>query len=334
MSANRVGASSRGRIPLEYYSTSGVLVRAAQLTLDGFRFHGSSTRSGGPTLRCAAAQNQVSYPGNFGAGISSATLENWYAVFACANGDTDQVTFVVMPFLRCRTVPGSGVVTFNKTGEGQHTAVAATYNWANDVLAGTEVLVINESGSRVNGWSGRVARCTANTNAQLTLDDAGTIGFGDYLLPAPPGWRHYGYVGSFYVDTAEVRNFADDGKNVRSYGVNNTDPDWTTSGAMASYISVTWAGYVSPLSLGVWFYAVGSLSTASLGSWATYFSTDSSDHKQNDWYCNKEGTATSTYVGMFCQSLAYTQEMWVKMAGSLVASRISNTLQLRGWIEP
>lgn len=120
-----------------------------------------------------------------------------------------------MPFLRVGSVAGS-VVTLNKAGEGISTVQAKTYSWsATNNLAGVKCLVIGENGN----WSGRVATITANTTTTVTLDVIGALAFGDFLLPAPPGYTEFGYMGTFYNDTAEVRNIYDTGSIAKSYGV-------------------------------------------------------------------------------------------------------------------
>ena len=56
-----------------------------------------------------------------------------------------------------------------------------------------------------------MAKVTANTATSVTLDTIGAVGPKCFLLPAPAGWDHYRYCATFYVDTAEVRNFFDAG---------------------------------------------------------------------------------------------------------------------------
>ena len=319
---------------MEYLSASSIRIRERVAVMNGFRFHGRGTRRRGPVYPFASYPLSASWPGDLGASASAVTLESWYALFAVANAGDAAATLKLMPFIRARTVPGLGVVTFNKGGENIHSAIAQTYSWLTSALVGADVLVITESSPRVNGWSGRLTTVTANTNAQMTLQDAGTIGALDWLLVAPPGYAHYRYMGSVYVDTAELRNLADDGRLVGSRGVDVTDPNFPTAGAIVAYAEVDFGGYVPPLATGVIVNFVASLSTASLGSFAQYLSHDSSSHDIAEQYRDKEGTATLTLSDYYQCAFSFGQQLYALTAGSLAASRANGKLQIRGWVEP
>ena len=134
--------------------------------------------------------------------MTATTFENWYAVFACADNGDATATLKVMPFLRAGVVSGSNI-PLSRAGEGIYVTASQSYAWTStNNLAGTDLLVISENG----GFSGRVTTVTANSTSQITATTIGSITEGDYLLPAPPGFDHYVYLGSFYEDTAEVRN--------------------------------------------------------------------------------------------------------------------------------
>lgn len=323
-----VGFASGPRDSIVYVNATSVRVSRQNAAMGGFRFRGQYTNGAAPTF-AMPANKVVSTSTGLGA-ESAVRTENWYAVFACANsGGT--VSLKLMPFLRAGTVAGSNVPLI-KAGEAVHALTATTYAWgATNNLAGVECLVITEGGE----FSGRVTTITANVAGQVTLASIGTVAAYDFLLPAPPGFEHFCYLGSFYFDTAEVRNIADAGVVVKAKMVNLADPDFTASGAIGTAVRLNFGGYISPLATAVVVKDTHTLSTASTGNHAGYFWHDSSSHTIQENFEQKTSTGNETFVWDGIElPFSQWQDIWYSTGGSLAASRAGATLEVKGWIEP
>jgi hypothetical protein len=295
----------------------------------GFRFRGRYLNPFG--IYYAAPVTKVASLTTHMPVLSATASENWYAVFGAGDGDTDSpFTFRIMPFLRAGTVTGSNVQLV-AAGEGQSAPAEKSYAWtASNNLAGTDLLVISENGA----YSGRVTQVTANSASQITLADIGTVATGDTFLPAPPDAAHYGYICSFYRDTAEVRNIYDTGTLVKSKGIYVLNSGIET-GSVAAWTLVNTNGYICPLATGVVLDANSVLSTASLGSLAEYFSPDSSSHTVQSEFRQKSGTAVESVVFSNVQiPFLYPYHFYYSNAGTLAASRITGRFHITGWFEP
>lgn len=333
-----VGLAGRSRV--SYYTATSVMVSVPQkIPMAGFRVFGQYTKGRAPVFNTGAnGCTTVSTSTNLGA-ETSVHAANWYAVFAVANAD-GVVSFKLMPFLRVGSVTGS-VATLNYAGEGSgaHSIAAATYAWGStNNLAGADCLVINETiGGRSNCLSGRVASITANTGTTVTLDTIGSVGAYDFLLPAPPGFAHYVYLGCFYSDTSgtDIRNIADSGTLAKSYGTYSQDPNWVASGVMAK-AEISLGGYISPLATGVVLSNEYSLSTASTGEVYCNFDLDSSAHTIHQDTCSKQSTPTVNYQDYGIQlPFSFKQSFYFAVVNAgLGASRSGGKLFIRGWIEP
>ncbi|MGH8381739.1 hypothetical protein [Pseudomonas sp.] len=313
---------------IRYASASSVTMHAKTACMGEFRFMAGFTGGRGRVLPMAT---QIASTAPAGLGAESAfRTENWYAGFACANAGDTTATIKTMPFLRVRSVAGL-VVNLNKAGEGIHTAQAQTYAWgATNNLAGRKCLVISEGG----GFSGRVATITANVAGSITLDVVGALAFGDMLLPAPPGFTEFGYLGSFYMDTAEVRNIYDSGSIVKSKGIFIQSP--STNGSIpAPGVQINCAGYICPLATAVIIDSTAVLSTASTGDAAEYYDPDSGNHIVQTKYSVKSlGTSVSYVHDGVTVPFLYPQYFYYYNAGALAASRTTSQLNVTGWIEP
>ncbi|UVL22383.1 hypothetical protein [Pseudomonas donghuensis] len=313
---------------VRYASASSVTMHANTACMGEFRFMGGFTGGRGRVLPLAT---QIASTAPAGLGAESAfRTENWYAAFACANSGDSTATIKTMPYLRVHSVAGLDV-NLNKAGEGIHTAQAQTYAWtANNNLSGRKCLVISEGG----GYSGRVATITANVPGKITLDNVGTLAFGDFLLPAPPGFTEFGYLGSFYMDTAEVRNIYDSGSIVKSKGIFVQSP--STNGSIpAPGVQINCAGYICPLATAVILDSSANMSTASTGDVAEYFDVDGGNHIVQTGYVVKSISTSATYIfdGITVPFL-YPWRFNYANAGSLAASRVSSQLNMTGWLEP
>jgi len=324
----------RGRI--NYYSGTEVeVIVPNEIIMGGFRFMGNYKKKRAPMYSSGVSYRAVvSNVTDLGAETVAET-DNWYAVFACADdGDTD-VTYKLMPFIRVGSVAGS-VCTLNYGGENSHTITPATYTWGANSLAGVECLVINEGSN--NRFSGRVTTITANTTTTVTLNAIGSVGAYDYLLPAPPGFDHYCYLGSFYNDSGSAPyNIADNGIMAMSYMSDNQDPNWVAAGAVAGPPGnkVMWGGYVSPLAGGIIMRSALSTSTSAGGDIYTNFSHDSSNHVIGVHTYYKNATAgTSTQMAFLNINFSIGQFMYYWVDGPLAAQRILGQIRAQGWIEP
>jgi len=335
-----LNVATSNRAAVRYQSPTSVSISCARnILMGGFRFFGQYSKGRAPMFsRASGGQQAVSLTSDLGA-ESAAHLDGWYAVFACANDGDAAPVFKLMPCLRAGSVLGSQV-TLCSAAEGIHTNTATTYNWsAVNNLNGVDCLVINETvDGRANAFSGRVTTITANTTTTVTLGTVGTVGTLDWLLPAPPGFDHYCYQGMFYYETpGDVRNIGDSGQLVKAKMINIADPDWSATGqvgTIASPVALSFGGYISPLATAVVVAETASFSTASLGSYASYYDIDGGQHVVQSTYGQKEGTPTETmfYDGItlpFC----FSQTTYYSNDGSLIAQRTGGQLEIKGWIE-
>jgi hypothetical protein len=311
-----------------YNNATSVKVFRNHAVMGGFRFRGQYSKGRAPMFPMPASKI-ASVATGLGA-ESTARTESWYAVFACANAGDSTATLKVMPFLRAGTVSGSNVPLI-KAGEGVHALTAQTYAWsAANNLAGVECLVITEGGK----FSGRTTTITANIAGQVTLASVGTVAAYDFLLPAPPGFEHFVYLGSFYFDTAEVRNIADAGVVVKAKMIQLADPNFTVSGAVASWTELRFGGYICPLASAVVVQDTHTLSTASTGDHASYFGSDASDHEIQANYEKKTSSTSDAYVWDGVElPFAQWQSIWYKNGGSLAAQRSAAKIEIKGWLE-
>lgn len=275
---------------ITYKDATSVYIHSAQFPMGGFRFHGSYKKSQVKSFPASATPISCSTSSDLAFGMSSVVLENWYAVFACANDGDANATLKIVPFLRADSVATS-VVTLRKAGENVHSSSPQTYTWAAGALDGLECLVISETvDGRANAFSGRVATITASTATNITLDTIGTVAVNDWLLPAPNGFDNYRYCGAFYVDTAEVRNIADSGSYVASRGI--FDQSGTNTGSIAAPGELrNISGYISPLATAVMLHSYCIINTAAVGSFVENFALDGSNHDVATHYVTKVDTS-------------------------------------------
>lgn len=323
------------RDALQYASSISVRVFRNFATMGGFRFRGQYTKGYVPTF--PMPENKTASLGaHLGAGMTSATFENWYAVFACANDGDAVATIKIMPFLRINTVtddPVYGYVcTLNKAGELVSGQVSSPgYNWANNALTDSDCLVISENG----GYSGRVARILNNSTTHVSLDVGGAISPLDWLLPAPPGFDHYVYLGSFYFDTAEVRNIYDTGTLVKAKMVTLPTASQGVGAHPAPGITMDAAGYICPLASAIVMDSTCYLAAGEAGQeFAEYYDPDGGNHDVDSRYLTTETTLPQACVFSNIQvPFLYFQKFNYKNAGSRAAGRTGGQLATTGWIE-
>lgn len=321
----------RGRV--NYNTVTSVRVDGIpdRIAMGGFRFMGNYLKSQGrlvPTGLGAASHAVVDMSTQL-AGLNTSELDNWYAVFACSNPGSAAVSFRLVPYFRCLSRSGN-VITLGHGGENRNASpVAQTYDMAANAFAGVECLVINQGLE----FSGRTTTITANTTTTITLADGTGIAALDFLLPAPPGFSEYHYLGTAYWETpGEWRNIADSGAKVNARMVNMDEVG--ASGALTN-AKVRLGGNISPLALGFVGRIVESLSTASTGAVSELISHDGANHGVFQFFLTKEATATVTGVEMI-DGLCFSKEqaMWITSGGSLSGSVVSRGILCYGWIEP
>lgn len=331
-----LGSGQGNRNAMNFFNGTTIGVKGKSYTMGGFRMHGTYYRDGVPSFTTPDFLTGVVIDDNLPFAMSS-TEPGWYAVFATGDlGDTE-VKFQIMPFLRVGSV-ASNVVTLNSAVENVTTVIAQTYTWAVDAMVGTEVQVINETlSSRPNAFSGRVDTITANTAGTVTLDDAGGLAFGDWILPAPNNKDHYRYCGAFLYEDAgggaeEIRNISDSSSTVRSKMANlNSAP----TGSQATVTRLYFAGGISPLATGVIVKENSTFSTTTIGNYVSNYDSDASDHTMHATLDRKETTATMTIIkdGIFLP-FSFGQEVFYANGDTLAAERTGGTIEVKGWLEP
>ena len=323
-------AAGGARDAVVYAGAQSVSVFRNFATMGGFRFRGQYTKGKVPTFAMPSSKT-VTLPGSLG-GMTATTFENWYAIFACANDGDATATLKVMPFLRAGVVSGSNI-PLSRAGEGIYVTSTQTYAWtATNNLAGTDLLAIAENG----GFSGRVTTITANSTSSITVSTIGSITEGDYMLPAPPGFEHYVYLGSFYEDTDEVRNIYDSGTLVKGKMIFLLSPNVPT-GAIAGPPGETFncAGYICPLATAVVLDSSCILSTASAGDYAEYFDGDGANHILQSCVVYKDNASNMSNIFDNIQvPFLYFQTFNFYNDGSLDVARIDGQLNVTGWFEP
>lgn len=318
------------RDALVYRNSTSMTVSRRHATMGGFRYRGQYSKGRAPTFPMPASTQATCSPSGLGAETAFRT-ENWYAAFACANDGDATAVIKTMPFLRVGSVAGN-VITLNKAGEGVHTVTAPTYAWsATNNLAGVECLVISEAG----GWSGRVTTITANASGTVAVAAPGSLAFGDFLLPAPPGFEHFVYLASWYMDTAEVRNIYDSGTLAKGKMIYIASPSVAAGSFAAPGQVMNCAGYISPLATAVVLDSSCVLSTASTGGYAEYFDPDGANHIVHSEFVEKtNGGSLSVAFANVQIPFLYHQKFNYYNAGTLAATRTSGQLNITGWIEP
>lgn len=323
---------------ITYRDTTSVYIRGLrQVVMGGFRFMGQYTKEFASYGKFASYPVIADVDTDLGA-QSSVALSNWYAVFAVMNDGSNEAAVKIMPFLRVKSV-ASSVCTLGEAGESANVSNTKTYSFTENNLAGVDCLVINETiDSRANAFSGRVTTITANTTTSVTLETIGNVGAYDYLLPAPPGFDHYCYLGSFYMDTAEVRNIADTGTLVGSTGVVvATKPDGTSvalGGALGSGgVDLVLSGYIAPLATSCLIRMTQTISAGNVGTMGLQIGHDNS-HATHDFITYNDQTAARTYSYTDIEvPFSFWQKINVRSFGTQEANT-TRTVGARGWIEP
>lgn len=320
---------NQGRHVIQYQSGSGVNFNGLKrVAMGGFRFRGSYIGDPGPVIDLPTSK--IIDFGDHLSVLSSVEANQWYACFAVADEGDATVTYKIMPYLRVKSVAAS-VVTLGEFKEAAASPDDASYAWtADNNLNGADVLIISRNGE----FSGDVTTASANTTDTITLADVTSFAANDMLLPAPVGFDYYHYLGSFYRESTEVRNFYDTGSLIKSKGVNIPLPTGVEAGT-ESITQLTFIGHISPLATGVTYETSCVFSTSSTGDFAEYVSPDSSSHTVQTNYTFKGFTSSLSVIHHFdVVPFLLPQLIFYTNAGSISSLRSSGIIRPVGWIEP
>lgn len=326
-----------------YYGPYSIqIVGETSFAMGGFRSRGQYKRDRVPVFPAPAFTSEARHIISAGDGTTTQddlgveTLHAkscWYAAFACADDGDSEAVFKLMPYFKVGSVAGS-VVTLNISGEASRTVSAKSHTMPTNGLVGAECLVITETlNSRENAFSHRLTTVTANTGTTITLDDVGSMDEFDYFLVAPPGFDHYRYLGSFYIDSSEVRNIADTGTIVHSRGSTNSNA--SINGLIgASGVDMFCDGYISPLAAGMLIQWSEALSTSETGrAYSTWGMDYLHDSVSVSWA--KTSTAADA-VDLHGGIVPFIFQPMVnfRSAGALNTANNNRSMKMYGWIEP
>ena len=334
--------TSNGRSRVNYWTGTAVEVWVPDdILMAGFRANGQYKKPFGKSFPVPGENGRVTV--SFGSQLGAETtaqLNCWYAVFAVANDGDAEASFRLMPFVRAGGLTGD-TVSFTYGGEGvnAYSNNPVTFSWPTDSLNGSDCLVVTEGGG--NRFSGRVTTIYDSAAGSLSLSDVtGTPGFTvgafDFLLPAPPGWDHYCYLGSVYFESpGQIRNIADTGTLVKARMINLPDPNFPANGAVASPgVQLRFGGQICPLATGVIVKSTASFSTASTGDFGAIFAHDGSFHDIEQAYYFKASTTTQTASqDNLTIPFSIGQSCYFWTGGSLATLRSLGKVEIRGWIE-
>lgn len=320
------------RSVIQYKSAQEVRLFGREFAMCGFRFMGEYLKAAGKVYSASASPTAVSLVTDLGC-QSAVSSETFYAVFAVANEADANCQFKAMPFIRLNNVVGS-TGDFGLCGENskRRTAGAKTMNIAANALDGVDCLVVSETiDGRPAAMSGRVTTVASNTTTSITLSDAGTVADFDYLLCAPPGFDHYRYLGTFYRDTAEVRNMADSGGEFLTRGIFLSGAPF--DGVLAAPVEVDVAGIISPLATGVRIVHGDTYGTASTGDLLVEYGQDSA-HMNNTVYGRKDLATTMGFTWTFPNlAFAHQQRVFLDAGAAMNIAATTRKIHIRGWVE-
>ena len=326
---SELAAAEGVRSIIRYRSAQQIAIHDKVFEMTGFRFHGRNSHMSQAIFGTANESSRSIIDFTQDAIVN--TRENWYGVFAAANRTDGTVRFVMTPFLRVGSVNGN-LITFMKGGEGvKDISSQQTYNWKM-VLKGTKLLVISETiDNRANAFSGRITEVLDNSSSSMNIESVGSIGPMDYLLIAPPGYECFRYLGSFYMDTEEVRNLADTGTLVKAKMINLGVTEYL-SGAGSRELRI--GGYVSPLATAVVLDTTTYLQTTSGGDVAHYYGIDHTHIVQSTYYKKSVSTTDVVVDSGITIPFMFSQTVFFNAGGTLANNRDYVVFSVTGWIEP
>lgn len=331
------------RLPWKYHGATSMQVTGVHsLAMGGFRIDGRYTVDRAPVFDAPAFTSENRHILSLGNGTSTAgdlfaeawhVKSNWYALMAAADDGDTTFDFGFMPWFRVGSIAGN-VITLNQGGENQRSVAGKTYQLATNELVGCQVWVRTETlDSRANSFSNRLAEVTANTATTITLDDVGDMAVYDYFLVSPPGYDHFVYLCTGYMDTAELRNIADTGTIVGSRGSANTQAN--ISGNIATSVAVPVDGHISPAATAAVFSHTDTHSTSSGGDSVIRYGMDDGNHDTHEFYYHKDGSASQAFTFQFPPvPFSFFPKLYLYSGGSLNGATNTRTMNMRGWLEP
>ena len=323
-------ASNTQKSRVIYRSAHSIRVIGTSYQMLGFRFLGQYHKVNAPYFYVEKMNNIVNINQSLGV-EANLSFNNWYAIFACANNGDEQSTFKVMPYFRVKSI-ANDVITFGDGGENSDVQNIRSYSVSQDSLVDCDALVVNESiDQRPNAFSGRITKILSNSNTTIKLEDSGFIGEGDYILVAPPGFEHYRYLSSFYVDSAEIRNFADGGDKIGTRGASIKVSE--TDGDISSGVYLSLAGHISPLATGAIIQIRQILSTSSTGTANLKIGMDAS-HDYSDLFSRKNSTTTETLISSNIPLyFGYRGQKFHMSSNGTLHSSATRQIDIRGYSE-
>lgn len=334
---------NNNRSLIQYRSGHEVRLPGGLMSFSGFRYKGQY--QGIPDQKIPSKslmQNGsviVDTQKDLAFGMSEQKKENWYAVFACANDEDDTITYKCSPFLRIRSrIKGTSNFYLMVAGEGIHEiGDAVAYGWDNREMwdshkkIGADILICTETiDGRANAMSGRVTTINNAGVNSIGFDNFGRLGSFDYVLPAPR-YDHYRYCGAYYIDTKEVRNFADAGGIVVTRGI--TQKQLPVSGADCKGRMLSVAGYISPLATAVILNSKYVINNTKEGNCGERFQIDEK-HDVASFYVYKSCKRTVFQSLQIILPFSFRQEYYWKTIEDLMCDRTDGQHNLYGWIEP
>lgn len=305
--------------------TISVFRRHAEML--GFRFRGQYSRAAGPTL-ALPGPTHASLQEDLGAEVK-ARPDSWYAIFAVANPGDTSARLLLMPFLKLGGRTRDGFLLVD-AGERLRPSPSFTgHAWRGSGPRDSDALIVSEAGR----FSGRVTRISAAAPDRIGLAEPGAATEGDFILPAPPGYRHYVYLGSFYYEPFEIRNIFDSGTIVKAK-MTSLRPAGVVSGT-ASNVELDFAGRIPPLATAVLVESGGGLSTNAVGQYSELFAGDESGHVLETRQITKTAPGTlPVHFSALTLPFSRFQKIFYSNAGSLARAHAEGTIEIVGWIEP
>lgn len=332
-------ASSTNRASIMYFGADSYRTYMPVVPLNGFRFRGQPSKIASKVITRDPTKVE-SISSQLG-GQTSMTYESWYAAFGVENMD-GSTGVLHMPMIRASSIVGN-VFYYGRGGEFStiHTnpkPAPYSYSFPDDILKGCDVLVINESiGGRDGQHSGRLTKVMNNTNTSVTLEDIGTIKEGDYILIAPPNVKDYGYIGSLYYDTQEIRNISDSGVEVKATMVYLSDaaPGHYPLDKIVENLYIDFRGYINPLGTGIFIAPDQTFTTTEVGQYVFYTYSDSSRHYTDTLYQYKSSAGNQADIRTLYSPFTFGQTLYFSASGDKTAldANAVRKLQIKGWTE-
>lgn len=311
---------SSQRVKLGWYTGTATRIYANMFNMNGFRFAGQYKKNGKKVYKTDAAhsvgENSIANFSDIDV-VSGIIYDSWYGIFAVPVSN-NECTMKIAPFFRISGILGDDI-TLAQTKENTEN-VPLTVSLKD--LTGRDVLLISAD----NQIYGSVDKIASNTSNTIKLEGTHNLAVGDYILIAPS--NDYCYLASHYVDTANWRNRQDDGRIVKSYGVQHIDT--ITTGADYNLKNLN---DFSPLAMGVIFRTETTMSSSGTG-FVYLFSGEDASHAILDQGYRKNSTSSEVFASNQIQTnFGYRYQITVKIVCNWLPGA-TNKLWVQGFVEP